>query len=129
MSHEHAIRRCAQCSKVIPDDADRRLLYCNKVCKQAFHNINMKRGKEALAYLQVQRQLSHAKTPEEKALASYAWAEACHLIRGYNEADKASGRNPKVIIESRYLAGEQIGDRKKRRTSAELQAAALAAAA
>lgn len=105
-------RKCAHCATPLPADADHRKLYCDRKCKMAFTNLNLSRGAEVLSYLQVWRKGKNAKTPEAKALASYAFRELCSLADTYNAADKLSGRDPSKLLAPRLERGELSADRK-----------------
>lgn len=114
MSHEHTHdRACAQCGKPIPADRDRRALYCDKVCKRAFHNMSQVRGQEIMALLEAQRKHCNAKkgTPEYE-MQRQARNEISRLLGDYLRQNKEIGRDPARVVKARQDEGVLVMDKR-----------------
>jgi hypothetical protein len=120
------IKRCAQCGKVIPFDADYRKVYCDKKCKRAFHNQSVVYGSEAMAYAQVAfalkglkagkppKGMSHAELDERLEVRRFAQQQRDALMRDYANRDKAAGRDPYLIVKARMGNGDLVFDKRQK---------------
>jgi hypothetical protein len=115
-NHEHHDRRCAQCGAVIPADADRRKLYCDKVCKRNFHNVSQCRGQEIMAFLEAQRKLCNkkpGKDPDGYDIQRFARQQIGQLLGDYLRQDKASGRDASLVVKARMDEGVYVMDKRR----------------
>jgi hypothetical protein len=115
-NHDHE-RRCAQCGKAIPEDADSRKLYCDAKCKRNFHNLSQVRGQEILPLLEAQWRLRYSKAdkdPEGYELQKSARQQVASLLSDYLRADRASGRDASLVVQARMDEGVRAMDKRRR---------------
>jgi hypothetical protein len=126
MSDEHTYehnRVCAQCGKPIPDERAKRVLYCDKVCKRAFHNVSQCRGQEIMAFLEAQRRHCRAKSgknSEHYEIQKFARQQVAELLADYLRADKLSGRDASLIVRARMEEGVLVMDKRRRQDRPQL---------
>ena len=110
-------RRCAQCGAPLPEK-DPRKRFCSKEpgkvpCKVAYHNLALVRSQALLPLLQVWR--GSRLKGQDKALGRFAFREACAaLIDRANAEDRASGRSPVSLVQSKLDQGWRACDMEPR---------------